>query len=70
MDAILDLEETAHFNKPNKYNLSAIEPSILFVPEWCGHDFYPLRIQKCTMTSHAYDPTHDRGILWSSINFN
>ena len=73
LDVVIDLRRSSpHFNKPIKYNLSAIEPSILFVPEWCGHGFLSLTedTEMYYMTSHAYDPTRDRGILWSSINFN
>jgi dTDP-4-dehydrorhamnose 3,5-epimerase len=72
LDVICDLRrESETFKKVISFELSALNSRQLYIPKGCAHGFLALDDNSLMFykVSTVYNPTHDSGILWSSINF-
>jgi dTDP-4-dehydrorhamnose 3,5-epimerase len=71
LDVVVDLWRGASFGKVLARELSADNHELLFIPEGFAHGFLALT-EPAVMVYHAspvHSPAHDKGILWSSIDF-
>jgi len=73
LDVVVDVrKDSKNYNKPVSFTLSEHQPTALFVGRGYAHGYL-------TLTDHAdlhylcdslHDPSDDKGVLWSSINFD
>ena len=73
LDVCVDVrKESAYFNQPICVELHEKSFSALFIPKGFAHGF--IANQDNTLVQYMTDTTHqpenDKGVLWSSINFN
>ena len=72
LDVVVDVRpQSPYFNRPYAVELSPQSELVLFIPKGYAHGFLALEDQCCMIyhVSTVYSPTHDRGVLWSSIDF-
>lgn len=73
LDVWVDLRAgSPTFGKAESAELRADTPQMLYLPHGIAHAFYT-RSEKATMLyycSHVYAPECDKGILWSSVDFD
>ncbi|PYE55902.1 dTDP-4-dehydrorhamnose 3,5-epimerase [Deinococcus yavapaiensis] len=71
LDVVVDLRSgSPTYGKAHGVELSASEATMLYVPIGFAHGFFAL--EDATMhykVTSVHAPTHDDGILWTSINF-
>lgn len=68
-DVLVDLRRGPGFGRVASVDLRADQPVVLHVPEGVGHGFLA-RTDDALMlyaTSREHAPSHDAGVLWSSI---
>lgn len=73
LDVVVDIQpERPNFNQPASIELNADDPIALFIPKGYAHGFLSLQEDSLMLysTSTIHSPEHDRGVFWSSINFN
>lgn len=72
LDVVVDIRpESPHFNQPFVTELSPESGRSILIPKGYAHGFLALE-DNCCMIYHVstlHAPSHDRGVLWSSINF-
>lgn len=72
LDVVVDIRpDSPSFNKSFATELSPESSSALLIPKGYAHGFLALD-DNCHMVYHVstvHSPAHDRGVLWSSINF-
>jgi dTDP-4-dehydrorhamnose 3,5-epimerase len=72
LDVVVDLrKKSSTYNQVASFELSEENKMMLFIPRGCAHGFLSLQ-DNTTMfykVSSEYSADHDKGILWSSINF-
>jgi dTDP-4-dehydrorhamnose 3,5-epimerase len=72
LDVVVDVRPgSATFNQPYAVELSAADCKALLIPRGYAHGFLSMEdsslMSYLTTTVHA--PSHDRGVLWSSLDF-
>ena len=73
LDVVVDVRpESPKFNQPVAIELSDDEPMALLISKGYAHGFLSLRDESWMLysTTTAHCPELDRGVLWSSIDFN
>lgn len=73
LDVVLDLRKNSS-TYLNLYStiLNADSPKMIFIPSGCAHGFLSLENNSILnyKVSEEYKPNFDKGVLWSSINFD
>ena len=72
LDVIVDVRpESSHFNKPYSIELSESSNTLVFIGKGYAHGFLSIDDDSWMMyfTSTVHCPDLDKGVLWSSINF-
>jgi dTDP-4-dehydrorhamnose 3,5-epimerase len=72
MDVILDLrKDSSTFGKAVGVELSSVNRHVIYVPVGFAHGFVSMAADTCMVykTDKVHAITHDRGILWNSIDF-
>lgn len=73
LDVVVDVRpESPNFNKPISLKLSENNPISILVAKGYAHGFLSLS-NSCTiqyLTSSVHSPHEDKGVLWSSLNFD
>ena len=64
--------DSPHFNQPVSIELSESEPTALLIGKGYAHGFLSLEDESWMLysTSTVHQPELDRGVLWSSIDFD
>jgi dTDP-4-dehydrorhamnose 3,5-epimerase len=73
LDVIVDVRiESPYFNKPISIELGEKEPLAILIGKGYAHGFLSLTDNSFMqyLTSTVHSPAHDKGVLWSSIDFN
>ena len=73
LDVIVDVRiESPYFNKPISFELGEKEPLAILIGKGYAHGFLSLTDNSFMqyLTSTVHSPAHDKGVLWSSIDFN
>ena len=73
LDVVVDIRaESPNFNKPISVELSGDSETALVISKGYGHGFLALEENSCLLysTTTVHCPALDRGVLWSSIDFN
>lgn len=73
LDVIVDVRiESPYFNKPISIELEEREPLAILIGKGYAHGFLSLTDNSFMqyLTSTVHSPAHDKGVLWSSIDFN
>lgn len=73
LDVVVDIRpDSSEYNKPVCVNLSADQPTAVYIGKGYAHGFIALVNNSSLFysTSVIHCPELDRGILWSSIDFN
>lgn len=73
LDVVVDVRpESAHFNKPVAVQLSEHSNTALLIGKGYGHGFLALDDDSWMLysTTTVHNPKLDRGVLWSSIDFD
>ena len=73
LDVIVDVRKSSdYFNKPFSKILDTNSSQAILIDKGFAHGFLSLEDESCMfyMTSTVHNPNFDKGILWSSINFN
>ncbi len=73
LDVVVDIcPESAYFNKPVALELSEHSNTALLIAKGYGHGFLALEDESWMLysTTSVYNPALDRGVLWSSIDFD
>lgn len=75
LDVVLDIRPgspSPHFNQPVSIELSESEPTALLIGQGYAHGFLALEDESWMPynTSTVHQPELDRGVLWSSIDFD
>lgn len=73
LDVVVDIRlGSPYFNQPVSIELSESEPTSLLIAKGYAHGFLALEDESWMLysTSTVHQPELDRGVLWSSINFN
>ena len=72
LDVLVDLRRGESFGTVDSFILDGKVSKVLFIPSGVAHGFLSLedetRMHYKTTTKHS--PSHDKGILWKSIDFN
>jgi dTDP-4-dehydrorhamnose 3,5-epimerase len=72
LDVVVDVQpESSYFNKPVKVDLCESDNTVLLIGKGCAHGFLSLEDESWILyhTTTHHDPSLDRGVLWSSIDF-
>lgn len=72
LDVVVDIQpKSQHFNKPYSINLSEKSNTMLFIGKGYAHGFLSIDDDSWMMyfTSTVHCPSLDKGVLWSSIDF-
>ena len=72
IDVLVDLNAGPNFGVVSSFALSGETNLALWVPKGYAHGFQALEDHTIVnyATDQDYSPNHDKGILWSSINFD
>lgn len=73
LDVIIDLrKKSSTYLSVYSTVLTSQKPRLLFVPKGCAHGFLSLENNSMLFykVSNEYSYDHDKGVLWSSINFD
>ncbi len=73
LDVVVDVRpESKYFNKPVAVELSDLASTALMIGKGYGHGFLALDDDSWMLysTTTIHNPALDRGVLWSSIDFN
>jgi dTDP-4-dehydrorhamnose 3,5-epimerase len=73
LDIAVDIRiDSPHFGKWTSVLLSAEEHNLIYIPAGFAHGFLALseRVQFLYKCGDYYDPTDDRGVLWSDPDIN
>lgn len=73
LDVVVDIRpDSPHFNQPVSIELSESEPTALLIGKGYAHGFLALEDESWMLysTSTVHQPALDRGVLWSSIDFD
>jgi len=73
LDVVIDVRpQSDTFNQPYAVELDSNSGHALFIPEGFAHGFLSLENDTLMsyLTSTVHAPSHDRGVLWSSIDFD
>ena len=73
LDVVVDVRGTSdYFNKPFAIELSENSNKALLIGKGYAHGFLSLVDNSCMLysTTTVHNPSLDRGVLWSSIDFN
>lgn len=73
LDVVVDVRRSSpYFNKPISIELKHDKPIALLIGKGFAHGFFALEDNSCMLysTSTVHKPEHDRGVLWSSIDFD
>ena len=72
LDVLLDLRSGPSFGNVMSIELSSDKKYILYIPKGIAHGFLSLENNSILhyKTSTIYSPSHDKGILWNSIDFD
>jgi dTDP-4-dehydrorhamnose 3,5-epimerase len=73
LDVVVDIRpDSPSFNKPAFVHLRADDSFALFVGKGYAHGFLSLKDDSLMIyqTSTVYNPALDKGVLWSSIDFD
>lgn len=73
LDVVVDVQpESEHFNKPAALELSEHAGTALLIGKGYGHGFLALDDDSWMLysTTTVHNPALDRGVLWSSIDFD
>ena len=73
LDVVVDIRPASpYFNKPISIKLSESLNTVLLIGKGYGHGFLSLEDRSMMLysTSTVYNKALDRGVLWSSINFD
>jgi dTDP-4-dehydrorhamnose 3,5-epimerase len=73
LDVVVDVRpESEHFNKPVAFELSEHSNTALLIGQGYGHGFLALGEDSWMLysTTTVHNPALDRGVLWSSIDFD
>lgn len=73
LDVVVDVRlESEHFNKPVAFELSENASTALLIGKGYGHGFLALDDDSWMLysTTTIHNPALDRGVLWSSIDFD
>lgn len=72
LDVVIDLRAGDNYGTIFSHLLKYDEPDSIFIPRGCAHGFLSLEgnttIHYLTTSRHSVE--HDRGILWSSVEFD
>lgn len=72
LDVVVDIRPNSpYFNRPYAIELSPQNKRALFISKGFAHGFFSLEDNCCMIyqVSTVHSPSNDRGILWSSIDF-
>lgn len=72
LDVVCDLrKESKTFKNVFSFELSGDNATQLYIPKGCAHGFLALEDNSIMFykVSTVYNPSHDSGILWNSIDF-
>lgn len=71
-DVIVDLRKGPGFGRVASVTLHSDEPQMLYLPSGIAHGFRSLADDSTMLylTSSEHAPSHDAGVLWSSIDFD
>ena len=73
LDVIVDIRpDSPQFNRPISISLDASIPRAIFISKGYAHGFLSQSDNTTLLyqTSTVHNPRNDKGILWSSINFD
>ena len=73
LDVVIDLRKKSKtYLKCFSFVLSEKKAEILFIPKGFGHSFLGINNENLLVynTDKVYSRTHDKGILWNSVNFS
>lgn len=73
IDVIVDLrKKSPTFRKCISLDLNAQNKKMIYIPKGCGHAFLSLEDNSVLFykVSTEYSPENDKGILWSSIDYD
>ena len=73
LDVIVDIRPASpQFNRPISIPLDSRTPHLIFIPKGYAHGFLSQSSETVLLyqTSTVHNPQNDKGILWSSIDFD
>lgn len=73
LDVVVDIRpDSLHFNQPVAFDLSEHDNAALLIGKGYGHGFLSLEADSWMLylNNTVHNPALDRGVLWSSIDFD
>jgi dTDP-4-dehydrorhamnose 3,5-epimerase len=73
LDVVVDLRtSSASFGQSAAFLLDGFAPCSVWIPKGCAHGFLALEDSNCVYykVGSEHSPSHDTGILWSSIGYD